>query len=564
MKNSIKKLLGKLTILAGFAALLGGNQAQAADVTWNKNTNGTYDWSTPANWVSSIAPDDPIQDGNVLFTLNAASTQAYTVKLDRAVQTLRGGLNFNVNVTNPGVLTFDLNENRLVIEGGALTFSVNSTGVNHAPLHFVNGSLELGTESYSASLVVGIGGPGNQQSEGFRMVVGADAVETIFNSVNLNNIEVTANTANYKQVFTLDLSNAKFYAGEEEDTLKVNGSIRVGESLAPSVSNNRGKDGLLLLGKVSTIEIGEELSVGINARTTVSPTGQVGKGVVQFHAEGPEEVALHIGKSLKLGVGPDSDGSIANLPTALDLRVGSAATPLVDRGVIHVGYLNQNASRAGNAKGTLVSEGGNFSAWLTELRVGENLSTHTNSSANGTLDLSESTLGTLDISGAAVIGKGRAAVGTLSLKDGAASSASLTVGTATSPASRSVLSLDGTTWATDTLIVGEFGDIVLTLSTQTEGGIDILTDNDAAFTINGAGKVTVHFGDASLWGIRMAGDHVTLMQGYVTAGSLIGAGGSVFKDDTYTYFAIIPEPSTMFLLMLGGVVVMAFKRRRNS
>lgn len=556
-----RKITGTLALCLLFHF---GVSAQAQTLV-NTSGAGVWSWMDGTKWTGGV-PGNPATQ-KVILT-NGINGSIRTILLDIAdpTQTLPYGLETqHGGGSTAGRFVLDLNGKKLIINGELATLSTStgstSNNVTIPIMTFTsdgatNGIVQLGTAGNAASLSVGggISTAAGDVSNGRILSMVFDNKVTL-DTANTTSIIVVANSSNKVENMALDLSAATLVSGTNAATLAVQDSIAIGQQLAATgITSSRHKYGQLLMGVVEHLNIGKDLIIGQNART--SSTDFNANGSLSF-STAPAQGALdmHIGRDLRIGVGAGATGSITNTPDTLNLTIGSDTTR---GGVVYVGYKNV-ATATGNASGTFNAKEGTFSAYITQLSVGRN-DHATDGTAIGTLDFGDSTLETLDISGSAIIGQGHGANGTVKLKGGEASSTSLTVGGLT--AGTGLLDLNGTTWTTETLTVGSGGSIALTLSTQSEGGIDITTDADAAFTLNGL--VTVHFDNDSLWGIRMLGDHVDLLKGFVTNGRLVGVGGDVFKDDTYTYFAVIPEPSTALLLMLGGLAVMAFKFRRNS
>jgi hypothetical protein len=69
------------------------------------------------------------------------------------------------------------------------------------------------------------------------------------------------------------------------------------------------------------------------------------------------------------------------------------------------------------------------------------------------------------------------------------------------------------------------------------------------------------------WGLRVTGNVVSQLQGYVTGGNLLGANAEeliVAFQDGNTYVTAVPEPSTLALAAAGGLLAgwRTLRRRR--
>ncbi len=531
-----------------------------AQSTWNKASSGSWDWSDTGNWLDGSVPGNP-EAGPVEIRVPANS---FTILLDTpGDQVLENGVAFKVGTTNFGQVTFDLQGKRLILDGGELALLISSGGSARTAVAFHNGTVQLGTAEHSAS--VALNGPDTSINSG--MVFGAGS---IFNTTNTSSILIASNSYNRLTGYTLDLSQATFQSGTTPDALVVTDSIAVGQGLSTSPTSDRNKLGILKLGKASTLEIGQNLILGQNINSSGNSISVSGSLELDAATEGP--VALNIGHDLRIGVGDRVTGAISGSPLELNVQVGSAQTPIENRGVLYVGYKNRTQKEDNSATGSFLAAGGSFEAYVRELRIGENNST--GGSAEGILDFGNSALQRLEVSGDATIGKGVNAVGSLSLKGGSASSETLTVGESTS-VSRSLLSLDQTTWSvSESLLVGALGTIEI-IVVEGSAGLDLLSDEPLNLVIQPGGVIHVTFAAApdtqNLWGLRLLGDYQGLLGGYLeshslTASGAYGGSAQVFFDGTYTYYGIaaIPEPGAVVLFGFAGLLLTALYRRRTE
>lgn len=535
----------------------------------NNGSSGTpKPWEDPGNWDTNGVPNNPATQ-EVRF--DGTSGAIYTVQLN-SDKTLEAGMLVVAGTSTTPHITMDLNENSLIFSGGSLIMNPRSTGntASRTLLTFRNGVVQLGTGSTGAtasSLVLGLDGDAiaGSVTDTIRMVF--DDGSTL-NTANTSHIHVASSDNTRLQNITLDLSEANLVSGTQEKTLAVTGNIAIGERTNTAAASNRNRYGTLRLGVLEHLQVGGSLIVGQSARTNNVATTENRGELHLSTSEDQETMNMSIGDDLRIGVGASSEGTI-HTPDTLNIAIGSETTR---GGAIYTGYKHVTTSTAqGNAEGTFVTKGGNISAYITELRVGQN-NHATDGTATGTLDFSASDLDILNISGDAVIGQGLGGVGVLKLKGGEASSSNLVVGNSTGVSTDSVLELQGTTWSvTNTLHVGATGDITITLGENSIGGIDLLSSTASDFTIATGGSITVIFGEQTasetIWGVRMAGDQLSLFEQYLEDDLFIGAGtygsqASVFKDEEFTYFGVIPEPSTGALLLLSLLGIRATRKRQ--
>lgn len=554
-----------------------------AQKTWSVLSG---DWTVDANWAPTPAPT-AVEASNILFdsaTVNNNAVRTVTLNIAGETQTLTGGLTFENGSTASRPFILELNDKRLILDGNTLGMQ-GQLGSSERDLGtFRNGVVQVGTAENATSIQLGRDfaeanpSPSSNVVYGYRLVFGE---ESVLDTVNTSDILVAASKtggAARNRKYVLDLSQAELRSRDGEgnvvnNALKTTGSIRVGNMEENTIANatTYKNEGRILFGNVQSIDVGGDLILGRYQRSSAgnNTISYYSIGTLEFAAASySQPVEVNVGGDLILGYGDRAIGEVEDAP-ALNLTVGSAS----QRSVIYVGYKNQSHGTSftnGDTSGSLVTPGGTFDAHLTELVVGVNTQTRDGGSTTGVLNFSNSELGTLDISGDAIIGQGIRAQGELHLKGGAASSVNLTVGDATG-SNRSLLSLSGTSWTvSNALSVGALGDISLNVM-QGVINIDLTSDDPLNFTIASGGLINAIFDEApagSLWAIRQLGDQRAEFGAFLSDTRLTASGGygnlaDVYFDGTYTYYGIIPEPPA-FPLVVAGVVALLLHYRRKT
>lgn len=546
----------KIPCVLFLTVLLFGFQAQG-QINWTRISDGTRNWSDASNW--DTLPDNPESES---VTIRQAGTNQ-TIMFG-GDQLLTGGLNLGANTSNSGTLTLNLAGHRLTVDGGAngrlLLDPLGSTNAsaNENMVIVSNGVLQVGG-SQATSLILG-GVTGNSYAGTSDKVIRMVFAEgSTLDTANTASIEVATNNSSRLQNLLLDLSGASLVSGSDWDTLRVSGSVSAGVSTTTGPAASRHKLGAVHLGVLSTLEIGQDLVLGQNFRTNDSNTNAYGS--LSFSvSEDQGPLDMSVGQNLLIGIGPGASGDVFNAPQDLRLSIASEES----RGLLQIGYKTGNA--VGDTSGVFVSSGGTLEAWLSSLSIGH--STSNNGVVTGTFNFQSSVLSTLDVEGAAVIGKGVGAVGDLRLHSGNARSQTLEVGVTSDTVERSLLRLDNTLWAVEnSLHVGANGDIEVLLYGQS-AGLDLQFSNLANLTLDDGAKITLWFeeeaGMTPIWGMRMAGDHLSYFENLVSNGLLVAAGSYggeaiLFSDGDYTWYGLqaIPEPSVAVLLagvLLTGIV----------
>ncbi|HWL53377.1 MAG TPA: hypothetical protein VNQ90_13150 [Chthoniobacteraceae bacterium] len=585
-----KHAFSALLVPAAAFLLLAGSPAQAA-FEWDRHVSGTHFWSTGTNWKEGEAPA-LVEDAEVAFMDNNVPTSltGYTVVLDigEEVQTLRGGLTLSgyYNAGNPFTLNFDLNDKRLILDGGRLSFwRAAGSGVKANTWLFSHGTLQVGTADNAATIDLGT----NHWSSAIATARQANSLklgsDATFDSVNLGSLQIVANTVSLGQQFMLDLSEANLVSGSEQRTLKVADAINIGVAQSTTLNNSNNKQGELRLGELSHFQT-TDLTVGRSFEGSLtSAADATSAGILRFLATQTGVLNMKVARDLQIGAGKNASGQVLDAPLKLNLTVGDAATPTAQRGVLHVGYL-QSVGSTGNAgdttSGQFIAREGSFNAYVSELKIGVN--EHLRGKVDGNVDFSQMELGVLDITGDAAIGKGINAEGRLALSGGQVFSKNLVLGAATESSTgdplwtleRSGLSLDGTLWTIENnLTIGAMGDLELRLGPDPSlAGLDIGLGLTLEAVGSQKGTLAIYFdtdgSEGMLWGLRIAGnDHDELLADYIESNQLLALGefgslATVFTDEQYTYYGIaaIPEPGFVTLCGAGLLILLAPRLRR--
>lgn len=580
-----KRISSALLAPAAALLLLVGHPAQAA-FEWTRHASGTHNWSNSTNWKDGLVPGVTAEEGVVIADAGLPiALTGYTVLLDidEPVQTLRGGLTFSGynNSGNPFTLNFDLNDKRLVLDGGRLSiWRAAGSGVKPNTWLFDNGTLQLGTIDNAATIdlstnhLSGVVATARQNNS---LKIGSNAT---FDSFNLGSLAIVSNANSLGQEFMLDLSEANLVSGAAQDTLKVTGVINIGVSQSSVLNNSNNKKGELRLGELSHFET-TDLAIGRSFEgTATSAVDANSAGILRFLASQTGELNMKVNRDLRIGAGKNAEGQVFDAPLQLNLTLGAAGTPTAQQGVMHVGYL-QPVGTSGNAgdttSGQFIAREGTFNGYVRELKVGVN--EHVRGMVNGQVDFSQMEVGVLEISGDAVIGSGINAEGRLALSGGSVFSNNLILGTATQSSTgdpewslgRSGLSLDGTLWTVgNSLTVGAMGDLELRLGPDPAlAGLDI----GLALDLQEGGTLSIYFdsnaSSGPIWGLRIAGEHDDLLNSYIEGSQLLalgafGAQATVFMDGEYTYYGIaaIPEPGFAVLGGAGLLILLAPRLRR--
>jgi len=393
-------------------------------------------------------------------------------------------------------------------------------------------------------------------------------------------------------VATLDASNVS--AG----ILNISGNVSVGERVTSAGAMNA----TVVLGDGVDAVIGSATSrsnVLIGDGASGAASVQAGSGLFTAYLNN-----LTVGVSHASGVVTGSLGLSAISGGLLDVAgnviiagTSSLFTTVSDNGRAANGsvILSDNFDTklgAASARGTLSISvgdrtgvgsfitGGTFNAYLTTLAIGHNTGTNA-STASGTMNLLAVNVGTLNVSGEVIVGKGQGAQGTLRLPAFSASADILTVGgTQGAFLGRGLVELDGTVFsiASGVTLDGPSAALRSIVSGTIAGA-------SAGLSLAGTATLTVNEGlialtflpptslDSNYWGLRWVGDHVTDLTALYDASkltwddtALVAAGFdpvSIFLDEGVTYVGIVvPEPASLMLIVLGLALVSGHRRWR--
>lgn len=552
-----------------------------AQLEWNRFGTDSYLWTDSQNWLNGEFPGANEMSDILITNVNLGQFQTLSIVLNTgAPQVLRGKMEFQFFSSHRYLPVMDLQGESLIFDGGMLGIKADTATAGQT-VTFQNGTVVLGT--------VGMGGNTASLNLGSDMIAGfASAVDVrmifaagaILDTANTAKIQITSNNFNYRQNYTLDLSSADLVSGGYENKISMD-SLEVAWFQGAGRTAGRHSEGTLILGaSAQEIEVRQDFVLGVSTKTAGDASTT---GILEFIPALSGERTLSVGRSLLIGVGDRAIGEVENVPSGLNLYVGSELVAEGDRGVLHIGYnhVTQGSYNSGDTRGTLVGGEGAVKIYVTEMRVGNRTSdygTTTNGSATGILDLRDSNLEVLDIRDSVIIGEGLNARGEVWLKGGEASSRDLFVGRASGETTgRSLLNLDGTHWIVEEkLEVGALGDIVIRPALSS-GGLDLDSDQVGDFSILEGGTITILFDQMpesdSMWGIRVRGDYMPLFNSYLENGRLQGVGeyaalADIYLDSGYTYYGLqaIPEPGVFVLLtgiLISGVVISRRYRNRG-
>jgi len=331
---------------------------------------------------------------------------------------------------------------------------------------------------------------------------------------------------------TLDASNAS------GGVLDVSQSVRIGDYLNNTV------DGRVTVSDNVDVKIGvdaanrAELTIGRAKGTSAGVSGilTAGRGEFTAYVDG-----LIVGLSNGYG-NLDAQLNLGNVSVGLldvagNVQVGfgrmaKGAVTLSDNFVTKIGdpasRVTMGIGDGGRAGSSSFTAGGAFNAYLSELAVGRNTSTASNTQ-NSTLNLVDVDSGVVNVDGAVVVGQGPGATGSIMLS------------------SLAPLVLSGSS----------------TLAVGTGSLIDILFD--------------APIDPGIYYGLSWDGSHTTELANLLAAGKLtwddtaVTTAGydavSIFEDTGVTYVgtvveeAFIPEPATLLLVAAAGPMLIRRRRR---
>ncbi|MCF7855714.1 MAG: hypothetical protein K9N51_13015, partial [Candidatus Pacebacteria bacterium] len=502
-----------LALLATAFALVFFAAVTARAATFIQKSAGTYDWTNTANWLDGIAPA-ATETTRVYFPHHrpASGGEPRTVELNRSNQVLQGGLDLAygnggiADSTGEAGLTLDLTTYTLKIDGSSVQCFNNFDNAGQVGIPTVtitNGTFQLG-DNNAASITIGS-----------RLIRRAELYFTssaTLDSKNVSSVYIAAggDTRFYNYNPTWDLSDATLKSGTTSNALVIGDDLNIGLSSTDNYYTSTTRSGSLLLpSSIEVLSVGQDLILG---QTTGSSHQSV--GTIDFG--GSASLDLSIARNLYLGYGGEGTANLTNMPDDMDLTVGSDT---VRGGNIYIGYKDRvtyNAGLSQYAQGDLTTPGGTVNAWVQDVSIGRNTADTSGLTgeagtpgASGTLDLSASTLGTLDASGGIYVGVGENATGVMRLSGGTVTADSVTVGDSDSGSGE--LELLGTDVSiASSLTVGD-GDLISIVMDGASGGIDLAFSE--AGTLDISGTIDVDFANALadfVWSVRMPGDHETL------------------------------------------------------
>lgn len=413
-----------------------------------------------------------------------------------------------------------------------------------------NGKAQIGYAAGGAfvhaiptGLVLSIGGPGTNVP--LHVATGGSALWYPRNTGTLELVEGTlrahlselligCGTLGRRYAFhdgALDLGSASVQIGDAQDSVKVD-TLIVGGATAMGASTDGGKGRLILPASVTNVSVGH-LQVGC-AGEYLAPGGD---GVIEF-APGSQLRTFAVAGDFWMGAFSAETGRVAGLPTDTGLRftVGSPSTPV---SMVLGHHTDYDRPHLGN--GQLRLTNATFAAWLTNLVVGVNENLGAQGQAVGALDLTNSSLEALEVSGPVVVGyarntAGSKTTGTLALPRGIARAQSLSVGAFSSTVSEGLVELQGTRLIVDdAIVVNQTGDVVARMR-GASAGLDLASGAEGALSISNGATVHLAFetdpdqAGESYWGLRMRGDHTNYVQSLRAAGRITWTTNALSPD----------------------------------
>lgn len=237
-------------------------------------------------------------------------------------------------------------------------------------------------------------------------------------------------------------------------------------------------------------------------------------------------------------------------------------------------------------RGTVdAASGSSVNASLTTLRVAVMPGNSTGGVAvdsYGTLNLSNATVKTFDVSGDVEIGRGRKwngsgsgnLTGTWNMGNASVSiGGDLLVGDiAAYDKTKGFATFNGTQVAVaGNFVIGEHGDIDVKVN-GISAGIEL--GASSTLTINATNGYSITFEepnslDTLYYGLSWEGNHLTALQSLITGSKISWINNTSYDIDAYynvgenlTYVGVIPEPNTAILAMSGMVCLLFLSRRR--
>lgn len=450
---------------------------------------------------------------------------------------------------------------------------------------------------------------GAESTEGQLLANGADV------STHLNNVSIGFNNRDQGQVTgVVDLSTASGgtfntyghttfvgFGGRADGLLKFgpNMTVNIGQSdalktwlrVGDTESKNLGAEsteGELLANGANVSGHLSHINIGYNNRDE----GQV-TGVVDLSTASGGSINTY-GHNTLIGYGGDADGQF--LLGATDDVFGRTD----NRTFLVIGHTE---GRAGTlSAGEMAKTGGTFEGHFSNIWVGRNWRGDNTNAADGLLDLSGTTMTAFDFeNGEMIIGRGYDAVGEIIFPAGTVNARGRTfvgdpdAGAEVGGSGRLALLQTLFVVADNTEIDVEASGEIDTLISGLSSGLSVEQIANWGLEIRSlataGGGIELTFDapsftpDASnpYWGLRWRGDHVAALEAWLLAGAYTGTGEIVATEisplldindltvgmyndgvDDYSYIGfttIVPEPATLALLALGGVAMVARRKR---
>jgi len=476
------------------------------DVTWSGATApDDKRWARGFNWDGGLPP---AVDTNATATFATAGLGENEIAVNREVGNLEV-LNRETQETT-GKHTFDLGENRLTIKQGmrvGQNLSVPDITLSHA--EFVGGTLQIGTDTQGANLFIDSTGP-RSPTYLSTMVLNGTALDANFNTLRIGYNDTDRHISSGG---TLDLTEATIAGG----------TLRAHDLQVAAGATNTFPAGYLLVGEDSGLQ-------------HIIVTGE-----------------LRISHGHRSGVGRFGDPANGDkLPPDVSITIGSEASP----GRMLVGN-NEHAEHAYDGY-LAASDGGVFTAYLTDLRIGKAHPT----ALGGTVDLAAMD-SCLVHSDRIEIAQGpphhgtypsreeSGGIGTLRLPQGEVFVDDLWIGTGTGR-STGLLELNNTvcTVSTSLKIGCEQAESIDTIRVNLYGkpaGIDLA--EGAAFDVGSSGTIELNFladneSEETYWALRWAGNKSDELQALKDAEKLvwddtdITAPVGIYYQDGFTYVGV--------------------------
>jgi hypothetical protein len=382
----------------------------------------------------------------------------------------------------------------------------------------------------------------------------------------LSDLIVGSNTAYYgDNVGLLDLSSSSVQIGNEPNKVKVNRLVVAGCGEYSIYGGGGQKSTVLFPSSVTQLIVGD-LQVGNGGGTYCTRNNQ---GLLDFGANSQLQV-FSVTNSFYMGSYNAEYGRITGLPTnGLAMSFGQASRRIP----VYMGYKTVKNYEGYPPVGEAIIRltNGTFSAYVTDLLLGVCDNTGSWGDGNGELNLARSTLSAFDVSGMVRVGQGSntysgKARGYLNLPAGTATCGTMYIGSPNASFSAGVVELNGTRFAiTNNLVIENSGRLTNHVA-GVSGGVDFTRADPTGFVITNSGKMHLAF-DANpidtgnwYWGLRLAGDQATFLQGLAGAGKLtwttnalsphfVARFGIVYDgktDKTYVGVAQLTNPGVLF------------------